>query len=386
MASKIFLVLAAWFIVIAITIPTKGKEIIEIYASYTPGLILLAISISLESKSGKNKDIASSLANKTDETLKFNLIQEQITDLQSNSRDFVYSSNICIALSIFLAIYLNAIGKDPIPSNMIIGAAIAFLTVSLFVWGCVNFSRWKGYSGWLGIAGYLLIPGLLVLYFLPNKRSKLTCENHYPFDETLAAKILKMDYQSSIRYTPLLFPSIALFLVVISIFLYHRMPITLQEWELGTVHEKNFSVMMPSEPRVTELLIPTPNGKIPQRQFIASPGPNNSKGMFLVVETDFRTIGTLDESKLIDALEKSKDETIKLYKGTVIQENRLMVGRYPALDILIKTQKSGCITSRLVFTKYFSYQILVDNGANRLWEHDIKKFISSFKLLGENEL
>ena len=55
MASKIFLVLAAWFIVIAITIPTKGKEIIEIYASYTPGLILLAISISLESKSGKTK-------------------------------------------------------------------------------------------------------------------------------------------------------------------------------------------------------------------------------------------------------------------------------------------------------------------------------------------
>jgi len=386
MASKIFLILGAWFIVMAITIPTKGKEIIEIFGGYTPGLILLAISISLESKSRKNKDIASSFSNKTDETLKSDLIQEQISDLQSNSRDFVYSSNICIALSFFLVICLNAISKDPSPSNMIISAVIAFLTVSIFVWGCVNFARWKGYSGWLGIAGYLLIPGLFILYFLPNKRSKLTCENHHPFDEKMATTTLKMDYQSSIRYTLLLSPLIALFLVVISIFLYHRMPITLQEWEAGTVYEKNFSVVMPSKPRVTELLIPTPNGKIPQRQFIATPGPNNSKGMFLVVETDFRTIGTLDESNLIDALEKSKDEIIKLYKGTVIQENRLMVGRYPALDILIKTQKSGCITSRLVFTKYFSYQILVDNGANRLWEHDIKKFISSFKLLGENEL
>ena len=39
----------------------------------------------------------------------------------------------------------------------------------LFIWGCVDYGRSKGYSGWFGLLGLLACFGLLALVLMPDK-------------------------------------------------------------------------------------------------------------------------------------------------------------------------------------------------------------------------
>lgn len=50
-----------------------------------------------------------------------------------------------------------------------LGAAIVFCGGVLFIWGCAQYAKAKGFSGWFGLFGILGLIGLLVLAFFPDR-------------------------------------------------------------------------------------------------------------------------------------------------------------------------------------------------------------------------
>jgi hypothetical protein len=54
----------------------------------------------------------------------------------------------------------------------VVGYAIFLLGVPLFLWGCGQYARGKGYSPYWGALGLLYILGLLVLVFMPDKHKE----------------------------------------------------------------------------------------------------------------------------------------------------------------------------------------------------------------------
>jgi hypothetical protein len=51
----------------------------------------------------------------------------------------------------------------------IVGYILFLLGVPLFLWGCGQYARGKGYSPYWGALGLLYILGLLVLVFMPDR-------------------------------------------------------------------------------------------------------------------------------------------------------------------------------------------------------------------------
>jgi hypothetical protein len=63
-------------------------------------------------------------------------------------------------------------GFSPIDNSQLatsIGLLVAFGGHGLFVWGCWNYAKSKGYSGALGLLGLLSAYGLLILVLLSDK-------------------------------------------------------------------------------------------------------------------------------------------------------------------------------------------------------------------------
>jgi hypothetical protein len=50
-----------------------------------------------------------------------------------------------------------------------IGYAVTIAAGVLFVWGCGQYAKAKGYSTWFGLLGLLYLLGLVVLVFFPDK-------------------------------------------------------------------------------------------------------------------------------------------------------------------------------------------------------------------------
>jgi hypothetical protein len=50
-----------------------------------------------------------------------------------------------------------------------IGYLLYVIGAALFLWGCSQYARGKGYSPYWGALGLLYILGLLVLVFMPDK-------------------------------------------------------------------------------------------------------------------------------------------------------------------------------------------------------------------------
>jgi hypothetical protein len=56
----------------------------------------------------------------------------------------------------------------------VVGYILVLIGVPLFLWGCSQYARGKGYSPYWGALGLLYILGLLVLGLMPDKHKDAT--------------------------------------------------------------------------------------------------------------------------------------------------------------------------------------------------------------------
>ena len=75
------------------------------------------------------------------------------------------SSNIKIALGL-IGIFG---GGRLLPAGEVVQSVVVLTGSVVFIWGCVDFMRSKGYSGWWGALGLIPYLGLIILVLMPNR-------------------------------------------------------------------------------------------------------------------------------------------------------------------------------------------------------------------------
>jgi hypothetical protein len=76
------------------------------------------------------------------------------------------NTNIGVGLGIVLQIVGRILSNDGMNGIGFIAILAGFV---LFIWGCGQYAKGKGYSPWFGLLGLLSILGLIVLVFFKDK-------------------------------------------------------------------------------------------------------------------------------------------------------------------------------------------------------------------------
>lgn len=76
-------------------------------------------------------------------------------------------------IGVFVGFILQGGGKGVFDSGDhvagLVGLVIILTGIVVFIWGCSQYAKGKGYSGYFGLLGLLSIIGLIVLVFMPDK-------------------------------------------------------------------------------------------------------------------------------------------------------------------------------------------------------------------------
>ena len=82
-------------------------------------------------------------------------------------KEYARKTNIGVGVGFITQLVGRTIAEQ---SDMFyLGAAVALVGFSLFIWGCAQYARGKGHSPWFGAFGLLSLLGLIVLFFLPDR-------------------------------------------------------------------------------------------------------------------------------------------------------------------------------------------------------------------------
>jgi len=76
------------------------------------------------------------------------------------------NTNIGVGIGIVLQIAGRVLSNDGMNG---IGSIVILAGFVLFIWGCGQYAKGKGYSPWFGLLGLLSIVGLIVLVFFKDK-------------------------------------------------------------------------------------------------------------------------------------------------------------------------------------------------------------------------
>ena len=80
--------------------------------------------------------------------------------------EFKRNTNIGVGIGIVLQIAGKVLSNDGMAG---IGVILLFAGGLIFIWGCGQYAKAKGYSPWFGLLGLLSILGLIALVFFPDK-------------------------------------------------------------------------------------------------------------------------------------------------------------------------------------------------------------------------
>ncbi len=76
------------------------------------------------------------------------------------------STNIGVGVGFLLQVAGQVLSNNDAPG---IGLVVLLVGLAMFIWGCGQYARGKGYSPWFGALGLLSIIGLIVLVLFPDK-------------------------------------------------------------------------------------------------------------------------------------------------------------------------------------------------------------------------
>jgi hypothetical protein len=80
--------------------------------------------------------------------------------------EFKKNTNIGVGIGIVLQIVGKVLSNDGMVG---IGFVVLLAGAIVFIWGCGQYAKAKGYSPWFGLLGLLSILGLIALVFFPDK-------------------------------------------------------------------------------------------------------------------------------------------------------------------------------------------------------------------------
>jgi hypothetical protein len=76
------------------------------------------------------------------------------------------NTNIGVGVAILLQIGARVLMNNGLSS---LGYMVAVAAGVIFLWGCGQYAKGKGYSSWFGLFGLLYLLGLVVLVFFPDR-------------------------------------------------------------------------------------------------------------------------------------------------------------------------------------------------------------------------
>jgi hypothetical protein len=76
------------------------------------------------------------------------------------------NTNIGVGVAILLQVGARVLMNNGLSS---LGYMVAVAAGVIFLWGCGQYAKGKGYSSWFGLFGLLYLLGLVVLVFFPDR-------------------------------------------------------------------------------------------------------------------------------------------------------------------------------------------------------------------------
>jgi hypothetical protein len=83
--------------------------------------------------------------------------------------EFKRNTNIGVGLGIVVQIIGELLSNR---GSIGLGFVVALAGLAVFIWGCGQYAKGKGYSPWFGLLGLLSIVGLIALVFFRDKHKE----------------------------------------------------------------------------------------------------------------------------------------------------------------------------------------------------------------------
>jgi hypothetical protein len=309
--------------------------------------------------------------------------QPAANGMEARSNQFRARADFCLLVGgvlVCMGIGFSQLGPD----FWFLGTAVQMGGSSLFLWGCVNFARWKGYSGWYGFCGQFLLLGLLILICMPNRRKRLF-QDQPPEPNAAAKKLSAEDQRPGYRYLVMLLPQVV-FTVGLAGFLLLfrsmdvRSDIDGAEWKEVAPQNLGFRALMPGTPSLTQNTQEKPAGKIEWHKFTVTPKGKNE--LFMIISSRFpESVGRkLGVEKL---LEIGRQDILSATQGKLESERRIDLSGRPGLELEVLPPNGVIMKARIYARKNQVCQVVVHVPMIRLPSKDVEKFFDSFELLAE---
>jgi hypothetical protein len=296
----------------------------------------------------------------------------------SRSNRFKTRANLYVLIGI-IAMVVGSVFTQRNLDLLWVGAAISIGGWAFFVWGSVNYVRWKGRSGWLGLLGYLFLPGLLALVCLQNRRRLL--QQHESERHAEKEALAKEDGKPGYRYLLTLVPLAALLVGVGGLHFATSRSIDPGQWKSVAAAGLGFQALMPGIAEVEQKTEETPAGKVVLHKFLVR--PQDRQELFMIVSLQFpaeiakRLGGT---SKL---LEIGRQDLLRASQGQPQNEKPIDLNGCRGLELEAVPPKGAIIAARIYATENQIFQLSVHVPRVRLKSEDVQKFFESFHLSAE---
>lgn len=359
---------------------SKRDDIAYMLGACFPGIILVIIGLKKPKKeSYKSFKTAEGLFNDGPDVKPDNFqFFHQTNDKLANA--FKFNVNLGIGLGIILILLGNFLTKGRHDSIQSYFLFLSTLSIGLFfwIWGCLNYMRWKGYSGWFGFFGYLFLPGLLILFCFPNRRKRTLLSFSQEHTEEIEM-LLKEDHKPNYQFLLTLVPAGVLSISLFMIFYFRISNINTAEWKLFSPSSNGFMVNFPGTPLSTHQKIEMPGGQIELHKLSVKPKGKNEFFMINLVQYPNEVIQEIGETTKL--LELGRQDILFTTQGQLKNERQITLNNYPGLEIEALLSNDSIIKARIYATKNHLYQVVVLVPKIRLLSDDVNKFFDSFIFL-----